>query len=71
MKVKVSYPVIRYTEIEIPDELANKYKNACTKDDDVAIDSTWENINQYIADTIIQTDIDAEFLDWWDWEEID
>ncbi len=71
MKVKAYYPVVRYTEIEIPDELANKYEIAREKDDDDAIDYYYECVNEYIQDTITQTDIDVECLDWVDWEEID
>ena len=71
MKVKVSYPVVHYTEIEIPNELAKKYEDAREKDDDVAIDSAYDRVNEYIADAIMKEDIEAECLDWWDWEEID
>mgnify|MGYP003300496242 CR=1 FL=1 len=71
MTVKVSYPVTRYTEIEIPDELANEYKDAHSKDDDDAIAYTWDYINEYVRDVIPQIDVDVEFLDWLDWEVID
>lgn len=72
MKVKVSYPVTRYIEIEIPDELANEYKDAHTKDDDDAIDYACDCINEYVRDIIPQIDADVDnFLDWWDWEVVD
>ena len=72
MKVKVAYPVTRYTEIEIPDELANKYKEACERDDDEdTLNCAYERIDDYVADTIMQIDMDVECLDWVDWEEID
>lgn len=71
MKVKVSYPVTRYTEIEIPDAVAYEYEDAHAKDDDDRIDFACECINEYVRDTIPQIDADVEFLDWWDWEVID
>ena len=73
MKVKVSYPVTRHIEIEIPDKLANEFKDAQAKDDYDEIDYAWDGIDAYIRDNIpqIDTDADAEFLDWWDWEVVD
>ena len=71
MKVKVEYPVIRHTEIEIPDELANEYKDAHAEDDYNRIDSVVDKVNDYVKDTLPQIDADAEFLDWWDWEVVD
>lgn len=71
MKVKVSYPVTRHIEIEIPDELANEYEDAHAKDDDNRIDSAVDRVDDYVRDTIPQIDADAEFLDWWDWEIIE
>ena len=72
MKVKVCYPVTRYIEIEISDELANEYKDAQAKDDDDAIDYACDCINEYVRDTIPQIDADVDnFLDWWDWEVVD
>ena len=67
MKVKVSYPIVRTMEIEIPDELTNKYKNAYAKDDDYEIDFACESIDEYIKDTIPQIDTDVDCLDWLDW----
>jgi hypothetical protein len=71
MKVKVEYPVTRHIEIEIPDELANKYKDAHAEENDDKIDSAVDKIDDYVRDTLPQIDADAEFLDWWDWEIID
>lgn len=71
MKVEVSYPVTRHTIIEIPDELANEYKDAHAKDDDDRIDSAYDDIDDYVRDTLPQIDADVYSLDWWDWEVVD
>lgn len=71
MKVEVTYPIVRTIEIEIPDELADEYKDAHTEDDYNKIDLTVDKIDDYVRDTLPQIDANVEFLDWFDWEVVD
>jgi len=73
MKVEVSYsyPVTRHTIIEIPDELANEYKDAYAKDDKDGIWETSAKIYDYLESTIPQIATDADYEpDIYDWEEV-
>ena len=66
MKVKVCYPVTRYTEIEIPDELAKAYKKVEDKEE------VYEDILDYLQDTIPQIDAEVDYKpDIYDWDEVE
>lgn len=72
MKVKVCYPVTRYIEIEIPENLAKPYRKAQEKDDDMLLDDAIEEITDYLQDTIPQIDAEVDYKpDIYDWDEVE
>ena len=72
MKVKVTYPIVRTMEIEIPDELAKPYKEAEEKEYDDDIWETSAKIYDYLENTIPQIDADADYKpDIYDWDEVE
>ena len=72
MRVKVTYPIVRTMEIEIPDELAKPYKEAEEKEHDDDIWETSAKIYDYLESTIPQIDADADYKpDIYDWDEVE
>ncbi len=71
MKIKVVYPVVRETEIKIPESLAKAYKEAEGKDD-FSIDAVNEKIYHYLENIIPKIDADADYKpDIYDWDIIE
>lgn len=68
MKVKVRCTVERFTEIEIPDELANIYKYIKKANYEKSGISCDNIINEYVNDVIMKQ---PDVIDWFNWEEID
>lgn len=72
MKVKVSYPIVRTMEIEVPENLAKAYKEAEGKDDYDSIVDVNKEITDYLQNTIPLIDADADYKpDIYDWDEVE